>query len=130
MPRQHATCPKSQTAQYILTGQASAVVILTDMNRLDPKTRAQIVRCLVDGNSIRATTRITGASKNTITKLLCDLGKACREFHDTTVRGVNAKRVQCDEIWSFVYAKEKNLTAAQKVDGGKGSMWTWTAIEC
>ncbi|HEX7477599.1 MAG TPA: IS1 family transposase [Polyangiales bacterium] len=99
------------------------------MNRLDTKTRAQIVKCLVDGNSLRATSRITGASKNTITKLLCDLGKACREFHDAKVRGVNAKRVQCDEIWSFVYAKEKSLTNAQKIEGGKGSMWTWTAID-
>ncbi len=103
--------------------------ILVSMNRLDPKTRAQIVRCLVDGNSLRATSRITGASKNTITKLLCELGQACREFHDAKVRGVNAKRVQCDEIWSFVYAKEKNLSDQQRVEGVKGSMWTWTAID-
>jgi len=99
------------------------------MNRLDPKTRAQIVRCLVDGNSIRATCRITGASKNTIVKLLADLGKACRDYHDAHVVGINAKRVQCDEIWSFVYAKDKNLSQAELATGEKGSMWTWTAID-
>jgi IS1 family transposase len=99
------------------------------MNRLDTKTRAQIVRCLVDGNSIRATTRIVGVSKNTVVKLLCELGAACRAHHDATVRGVTAKRVQCDEIWSFVYAKDKNLTQAEKNSGEKGSMWTWTAID-
>jgi IS1 family transposase len=102
---------------------------MISMNRLDTKTRAQIVRCLVDGNSIRATTRITGASKNTITKLLCELGAACRAYHDQHVRGVTSKRVQCDEIWSFVYAKDKNLDQADKATGEKGSMWTWTAID-
>lgn len=99
------------------------------MNRLDTKTQAQIVRCLVDGNSIRATCRITGASKNTVTKLLCDLGAACRAHHDANVRGVKSKRVQADEIWSFVYAKDKNLDPSDKATGEKGSMWTWTAID-
>jgi len=99
------------------------------MNRLDNATRAQIIKCLVDGVSIRATTRIVGVSKNTVVKLLCELGKACRAYHHDHVRGVTAKRVQCDEIWSFVYAKDKNLSAAEKASGEKGSMWTWTAID-
>ena len=99
------------------------------MNRLDTKARAQIVRCLVDGNSLRATSRITGASKNTIAKLLCELGAACRVYHDQHVRGVAARRVQCDEIWSFVYAKDKNLSQSERDSGQKGSMWTWTAID-
>lgn len=103
--------------------------IIVIMNRLDPKTRAQIVRCLVDGNSIRATCRITGAAKNTVVKLLCDLGKACRAYHDHHVRGVTTKRVQCDEIWSYVFCKEKNLSEADQAAGTKGSMWTWTAID-
>jgi IS1 family transposase len=102
---------------------------MVSMNRLDPKTRAQVVRCLVDGVSLRATSRITGASKNTITKLLCELGAACRAYHDQHVRGVTSKRVQCDEIWSFVYGKDKNLSDAAKATGEKGSMWTWTAID-
>lgn len=99
------------------------------MNRLDTEQRGQIVKCLVDGNSIRATTRIVGVSKNTVVKLLCELGAACRAYHDANVRGVQAKRVQCDEIWSFVYAKDKNLTQSEKDSGEKGSMWTWTAID-
>lgn len=103
--------------------------IMVSMNRLDIETRAQIVRCLVDGNSIRATTRIVGVSKNTVVKLLCELGKACRAHHDQHVRGVTSKRVQCDEIWSFVYAKDKSLSEAEKASGEKGSMWTWTAID-
>lgn len=102
---------------------------MVNMNRLDTKQRAQIVKCLVDGNSIRATSRITGASKNTIVKLLCELGAACREYHDANVRGVTAKRVQCDEIWSFVFSKDKNTSQADKNSGEKGSMWTWTAID-
>jgi IS1 family transposase len=102
---------------------------MVSMNRLDTKTRAQIVKCLVDGVSIRATSRITGASKNTITKLLCELGTACRAYHDEHVRGVTSKRVQCDEIWSFVYGKDKNLSAAELATGERGSMWTWTAID-
>lgn len=102
---------------------------MTLMNRLDSKTRAQIVRCLVDGNSIRATCRITGAAKNTVVKLLCDLGNACRAYHDEHVVNLSSKRVQCDEIWSFVYAKDKNLSQEELASGEVGSMWTWTAID-
>jgi IS1 family transposase len=102
--------------------------IKTKMNQLPLEKRTQIISLLVEGNSIRATTRITGCSKNTVTKLLVEVGKACQKFHNSQVTGVNAKRVQADEIWSFVYAKEKNVPAEMKGDG-TGDVWTWTAID-
>ncbi|MGA2559681.1 MAG: IS1 family transposase [Terracidiphilus sp.] len=98
------------------------------MNRLDNAKRAQIVAHLVEENSIRSTVRVTGASKNTVTKLLVDLGRACESFHDMHVRNVSARRIQCDEIWSFCYGKDKNVTQEQKAKGA-GSVWTWTAID-
>ncbi|MEW6405432.1 MAG: IS1 family transposase [Chloroflexota bacterium] len=99
------------------------------MNRLDTKKRAQILGCLVEGNSIRATSRLTGASKNTVVKLLVDVGRACAEYQDKTLRGLSCKRVQCDEIWSFCYAKEKNVPEDKKGQFGYGDTWTWTAID-
>jgi hypothetical protein len=82
------------------------------MNRLDPNTRAQVLRCLVEGNSIRATCRLTGAAKATVTKLLVDAGRACSQFQDYTLRDIKSDRVQVDEIWSFVHCKERNLPRA------------------
>lgn len=79
------------------------------MNRTSTEKRAAIISCLVEGNSIRATVRMTGASKNTVVKLLVDLGRACTEYQDKVFRNLKCKRIQCDEIWSFVYAKDKNL---------------------
>jgi len=79
------------------------------MNRLSTKQRAQIVAALVEGNSIRATCRMTGAAKGTVLKLLADLGKACAEYQDRAFNNLKCKRIQCDEIWSFCYAKESNL---------------------
>ena len=79
------------------------------MNRLPIEERARILSCLVEGNSIRATCRMTGAAKGTVIKLLADVGEACKRFHDERVRNVQSKRVQCDEIWSFCYAKQKNV---------------------
>jgi IS1 family transposase len=98
------------------------------MNRLDINRRAQVLKALVEGNSIRATVRMTGVAKNTVTKLLVDLGKACTEFHDKYVRNISAKRIQCDEVWCFCYAKEKNVTLEQKANGA-GGVWTWIAID-
>lgn len=89
--------------------------------------RAQIVRVLVEGNSIRATSRITGFSTNTIMKLLVEMGKACMEHHDRTVRGLQCKRVQCDEIWSFVGAKMKNVR--EENADKQGDFWTWTGLD-
>lgn len=99
------------------------------MNRLDTKTRAQIIHLLCEGTSMRATSRLTGVSINTVSKLLVDAGKACAAYHDEAVRGVEAKRVQCDEIWSFTYAKAKNVKTATAAPDQAGDTWTWTALD-
>jgi IS1 family transposase len=98
------------------------------MNKLDLKKRAQILACLVEGNSIRATVRMTGAAKNTVVKLLIQVGAACAAYQDKALRNLTCKRVQVDEIWSFVYAKAKNVAAAKAAPEGAGDVWTWTAI--
>ncbi|RJP71356.1 MAG: DDE domain-containing protein [Candidatus Abyssobacteria bacterium SURF_17] len=98
------------------------------MRQLSTDQRAQILKCLVDGNSIRATVRITGAAKNTVTKLLVDVGMACAEYQNEVLRNLPCKRIQCDEIWSFVYAKEKNVPEPMKGHFGFGDVWTFTAI--
>jgi IS1 family transposase len=98
------------------------------MNRLDTTKRAAIVRALVEGCSIRATVRMTGASKNTIAKLIAELGDACAKYQDATIRNVRTKRVQCDEIWSFIGAKDKNASEEKKLKGW-GDVWTWTALD-
>jgi IS1 family transposase len=99
------------------------------MNKLPPAKRSQIIGLLVEGNSLRATSRLADCSINTVTKLLVDVGTACEQFHDKTVRGVASKRIQCDEIWSFVYAKAKNAPAEMKAAGDAGDVWTWTALD-
>lgn len=99
------------------------------MNKLDAKTRSQILHLLCEGQSIRAITRILGVSKNTVSKLLADAGKACAEYNDEHVRNVPAKRVQCDEIWTFTYAKQKNVPTAKAAPDHAGDTWTWTAID-
>lgn len=99
------------------------------MRKLDTKTRALIIRLLVEGNSIRATSRIADVSKNTVTKLLEDAGKACAEFHDANVKGVEAKHVQADEIWAFCYAKQRNVQKAKAAPEDAGDIWTWTAMD-
>ena len=101
---------------------------MVNINRLDSARRVQVVKCLCEGMSIRATVRITGVAKNTIVKLLADMGTACADFHDAHVRGVRVRRLQCDEIWSFVGAKAKNVSAEKKQQGW-GDVWTWTAID-
>ncbi|MDH5753395.1 MAG: IS1 family transposase [Deltaproteobacteria bacterium] len=98
------------------------------MNRLSTEQRARIIGCLVEGMSIRATVRMTGAAKNTVAKLLVDLGDACWEFQDKTLRNLPCKRVQVDEIWSFFYAKQRNVPDEFKGRFGYGDVWTWTAI--
>lgn len=99
------------------------------MNKLDTKKRAQIVAALVEGCSIRSTVRMTGASKNTIQKLLLELGAACSEYLDKNLVNLNSKRIQCDEIWQFVGAKQKNIPAAKRDQFGIGDVWTWVAID-
>jgi IS1 family transposase len=99
------------------------------MNRLDTEKRAQIVAALVEGCSIRSTVRMTGASKNTIAKLLVELGAACAEYLDKNLVNLSSKRIQCDEIWQFVGAKQKNVPASKRDQFGIGDVWTWVAID-
>jgi IS1 family transposase len=98
------------------------------MNKLPAAKRAQILQMMVEGVSIRAISRMTGASKNTIVKLLADAGNACADYQDKHLRGLTCKRLQVDEIWSFVYAKAKNVAKAKSAPGVAGDVWTWTAI--
>ena len=99
-----------------------------DMNKLSIQKRAQILGLLVEGNSMRATSRLADVSINTVTKLLVDVGTACSEYQDKTLRNLPCNRIQCDEIWSFCYAKEKNVAPENKGILGHGDVYTWTAI--
>jgi IS1 family transposase len=99
------------------------------MNKLPSAKRAQILTLLCEGASMRTVSRVADVSINTVSKLLVDAGKACVVFHDEHVRGVKARRVQCDEIWSFTYAKEKNVAEAKAAPEEAGDTWTWTALD-
>src|SRR5690349_14481216 len=98
------------------------------MNKLDPKSRSQALHLLCEGNSIRAVTRLTGISKMTVMKLVVDAGRACAEYQDRVLRNLKCERVQLDEIWSFVYAKNDNVKRAKAAPANSGDAWTWTAI--
>jgi IS1 family transposase len=102
---------------------------IRDMNKLSLAKRVQILSMLVEGSSMRSISRVADVSINTVSKMLIDAGRACAAFHDENVRGVTAKRVQVDEIWSFTYAKQKNVASAKRKDLAYGDTWTWTAIE-
>lgn len=106
--------------------RSSKIIYISGMNKLPLEKRKQIVQLLVEGNSLRASSRIADVSRTTIQKLLVEVGKACMKFHDEKVVNVNSRRVQCDEIWSFVYAKEKNKP--QDVQDA-GDVWTWVGID-
>ena len=99
------------------------------MNKLPPEKRAQILGMMVEGVGIRAISRMTGASKNTVVKLLVDAGRAFAAYQDQALRGLKCQRIQVDEIWSFVYAKQKNVPASMKGRGDVGDVWTWTALD-
>jgi len=101
---------------------------MVTMRQLDNATRAQVIRCLCEGNSIRSTVRITGVAKNTVVRLLGEMGCACATYHHFNVRNLGVRRLQCDEIWSFVGGKRKNVTPEQE-ENGWGDIWTWTAID-
>lgn len=103
-------------------------LIFVSMNTLPIDKRVQIIKLLVEGSSIRAITRIVDVSKNTVTKLLVDIGKACQQFHNDTVVKVKTERIQADEIWSFVGSKEKNTTIEKKEEGF-GDVWTWVGLD-
>jgi IS1 family transposase len=103
---------------------------MVSMNRLDAETRCRVVACLVEGNSIRATVRMTGAAKNTVTKLLVELGAACLDYQDRAFQNLPCKRVQVDECWAFCYAKAKNVTPEILAKNpNAGDAWTWAAID-
>lgn len=97
------------------------------MNKLPIEKKVQIINLLVEGNNLRSISRIADVSINTVTKLLVDTGKASQKFHDQMVRNIRAERIQADEICSFVYAKEKNVT--QDMQEGSRDVWTWTALD-
>jgi IS1 family transposase len=101
----------------------------TIMNRLTTQRRAQVIAALVEGNSIRSTVRMTGAAKNTVAKLLVDLGTACKQYQDERLRNLKCRLIQCDEIWSFCYCKEKTLPDEKRGTLGVGDVWTWVAID-
>jgi IS1 family transposase len=98
------------------------------MNCLTNEKRTQVIQQLVEGASIRSTVRITGVAKNTIVKLLHEIGRACIRYQDTSLRNLACKKIQCDEIWSFCYAKDKNVPREKRDTFGFGDVWTWTAL--
>lgn len=99
------------------------------MNRLTIEKRVQVILALVEGNSLRSTVRMTGTAMNTIQKLLADLGTACMEYQDKAMRNLTCKHIQCDEIWQFCYAKDKNVPADKRGIFGFGDVWTWVALD-
>jgi IS1 family transposase len=99
------------------------------MNKLPLAKRVQILSLLCEGSSMRSISRVVDVSINTVAKALIDAGEACSDLHDKHVRGVKASRVQCDEIWSFTYAKQKNVAGAKAAPDGAGDTWTWTALD-
>jgi IS1 family transposase len=103
--------------------------MLKTMNRLPLSRRAQILGMLVEGMSLRATSRLADVSINTVTKLLLDVASACEQYQDRTLRTIKSRRIQCDEIWSFVYAKSKNVPKEHAGEWGYGDVWTWVAID-
>jgi len=102
---------------------------MVSMNRLTKQERVRVIAALVEGNSIRATVRMTGTAKNTVVKLLVDIGQACERYHDKVMVNLPCKRLQVDEIWSFCYAKQKNIPEEHQGEFGFGDVWTWTAID-
>ena len=99
------------------------------MNKLTLECRVRVVKALAEGNSIRSTARMTGVAINTVVKLLTELGAACLDYQDITMNNLPCRRLQCDEIWSFIYAKAKNVPQEHQGEFGYGDVWTWTAID-
>lgn len=103
--------------------------IMPGMNKLPHAKRTQIIAMLCEGSSMESIARVVDVSPNTVAKLLAEAGQACEAFHDREVRNVRSKRVQCDEIWSFIHAKAKNVETAKAAPEGAGDCWTWTALD-
>ncbi len=102
---------------------------MVSMNKRTTARRVQVVSALVEGNSIRATVRMTGVAKNTVVKLLVDLGSVCARYQDRVMRDLPCQRLQCDEIWAFVYAKQKHVAPEKQGILGYGDVWTWVALD-
>jgi len=99
------------------------------MNKLSREKQTQIISALVEGNSLRSTARMCDVAFNTVLKLLPEIGSACADYQDRVLRNLKCKRIQCDEIWTFCYAKEKNVPADKKGQFGYGDVWTWVAMD-
>jgi IS1 family transposase len=99
------------------------------MNQLDPTKRSRVIAALVEGASCRAVSRMTGVARNTVASLLVEIGAACAEYQNRALRNLKCQRIQCDEIWSFVAAKDRNVPAEKQGQFGFGSVWTWTALD-
>jgi len=111
-----------------MLARARIMSYIVPMNKLSIEKRAQIFRCYAEGNSLRATARLTGACYNAVLQFLPKIGLLCSDYQDKTFRNLKCKRVQCDEIWAFVGCKEKQVTAEKKAKG-QGDCWTWTALD-
>jgi len=114
---------------FYLTSYARKHIIIFNMNKLNTERRAQVISALVEGCSIRSTTRMMGVAKNTVIKLLEDVGTACANYQDEKLRNLDCRIIQCDEIWSFCHSKKKNVAPQHEGILGYGDVWTWTAIE-
>jgi hypothetical protein len=99
------------------------------LNRLSLAKRAQILSCLVEGNSVRATTRLTDVCKDTVLKLLCDVGRGCMKFHGEVARNLRCKRLELDEIWAFCHTKDRHIPPELQGRAGIGSVYTWVAFD-
>src|SRR5271157_4099814 len=99
------------------------------MNKLSTSDRTRVIHLLCEGMSIRSITRLMNVGKNTVIRLKIDAGKACVAYHDEHVRGLKSKRIQVDEVWSFIYAKQKNVASAASAPEGAGDAWTWTGLD-
>jgi IS1 family transposase len=99
------------------------------MNKLSLEKKVQVIAALVEGNSIRSTCRMTGVAKGTVSRLLRDVGIACAKYQNEHLRNLTCQKIQCDEIWGFVYAKDKNVPDEKKGQFGYGDVWTFTAID-
>lgn len=103
--------------------------VILHMNRLSVERRAQVIGALVEGNSVRATCRMTGTAKGTVLRLLGLVGAACAQYQDENLVDLPCRQIQADEIWSFCYSKQKNVSPANEHEFGYGDVWTWTAID-
>lgn len=117
---------RAQIKSFTMPTRAS---IRANMNKLSEQERVQVVKALVEGNSLRVTARMTGIARMTVEKLLRELSAACTEYQDKTLRNLACRRIQCNEIWSFVYAKQKNVPEEKQGQFGYGDVWAWVAID-